>query len=157
MERELAAFDPTVIYAPSQLDFHSDHRRVAQAVAATVSARPVLVRVYPIQVPLTPLVSNLIHDVSDLAVEMVRIRRAHTTQAESIERTARTRGYAARFFGAPSQVESFCQLSGATYGRLNRDLSGRFRGLRIRAWTDPLAAVRGTSERLRWLRAAPRS
>ena len=51
---------PTVIYAPSQLDFHSDHRRVAQAVAATVSARPVLVRVYPIQVPLTPLVSNLL-------------------------------------------------------------------------------------------------
>lgn len=105
---------------------------------------------YAVQVPLTPLLVNLVHDVSDLEPSIRAVLRAYTTQIENVSRTFRLRRYAARFHGAAKQVESFCAVPAGVYSLLLARTPVRFRPLFIRAWLDPLATVVGTAERLTW-------
>ncbi|HEY0069498.1 MAG TPA: PIG-L family deacetylase, partial [Chloroflexia bacterium] len=64
---------PTRIYAPSCVDFHPEHVKVAQVLADTLrslegSAR-IKVRVYELQVPLTPALANIAVEVGGSAGE----------------------------------------------------------------------------------------
>ncbi|HTS01056.1 MAG TPA: PIG-L family deacetylase [Thermoanaerobaculia bacterium] len=150
----LRATSPTIVYAPSAIDYHPEHRRVAAAVAAALTetgARPE-VRIYAVQVPLTSLLVNLVHDVSDIDHAVRRALAAYATQRESIARTLRLRRYAARVHGGGDAAEAFCAMPAALFCELHRRPPASFRPLRIRAWTDPLAAVMGTRERIAWRR-----
>ena len=145
---------PTIVYAPSNVDYQVEHRRLARLFGALVRELAVApeVRIYAVQVPLTPLLVNLVNDVSDLEQSMDAVFRCYATQQESISRTFRLRRYAARFYGAATQVEGFCALPAAAYSSLHQRTPSRFRALFIRAWRDPLAALVGTVERLSWRR-----
>jgi N-acetylglucosamine malate deacetylase 1 len=147
--REVA---PTIVYAPSSIDYQTEHRRLARTLAGLLAELGLTpeVRMYAVQVPLTPLLVNLVHDVSDLEPSIRSVLRCYATQLESVSRTFRLRRYAARFHGAATQVESFCAVPAALYSSLHSRAPSRFRALYIRAWLDPLATVVGSAERLTW-------
>jgi LmbE family N-acetylglucosaminyl deacetylase len=147
--RELA---PTIVYAPSSIDYQPEHRRLARTLAGLLEelALEPEVRMYAVQVPLTPLLANLVHDVSDLEPSILSVLRAYATQLESVSRTYRLRRYAARFHGADTDVESFCAVPAKLYSSLHRREPTLFWPLFIRAWLDPLATLIGATERLAW-------
>jgi LmbE family N-acetylglucosaminyl deacetylase len=159
IRRAFVEVDPTVVYAPSSIDYHPEHRRVARTLAAILaewSPAPE-VRIYAVQVPLTPLLTNLIHDVSDLEAAIRSVLVCYPTQRESVMLTLRLRRYAARFWGAASQVEGFCSMPAGMYASLLERPPTRFRPLWIRAWTDPLALIVGLGERRSWSKFASRA
>jgi len=148
----LADVVPTLVYAPSSLDYHPEHRRVARVIAAALAelrAEPEI-RIYSVQVPLTPLLTNLIHDVSDIEAHIRSVFACYASQRESLTIALRLRHYAARFHRAAHGVEAFLSCSARDYISLHARPDATFRPLMIRAWTDPLAAFVGLSERLFW-------
>jgi LmbE family N-acetylglucosaminyl deacetylase len=154
LRRGLVEIAPTVIYAPSTVDYQVEHRRLARLLGALLTELAVApeMRIYAVQVPLTPLLVNLVHDVSDLEPSIGSVFRCYATQQESISRTFRLRRYAARFYGATTQVEGFCALPAESYSFLQQRRPADFRALYLRAWRDPLAAMVGSIERLSWRR-----
>lgn len=149
---------PTVIYAPSRIDFHPEHLQVAAAVAcwldrADRSPGEVTVRVYQIQVPLMPQLTNVVSDTASVAETSVLARAAYASQQVSIARADRMQRYATAWYGQPGPVEVFWQLPAAAYCRVHAgDPAGWpavFRSLRYEPWSDPLAYVRGWLERRR--------
>ncbi len=154
---------PDTVYAPSRIDFHPEHERVARSLANVLSAesgsasRPEL-RIYPIQVPLTPVLSNLVVPVDPLAPRFQRALAAHRSQLGSLERCLRHRRYLGRLYGLGG-AEELWRMTAGQYQRLHRDPPRRspqrtFRGLRYYAWSDPLAYLQGLSERRRLVRLA---
>lgn len=151
-------FAPHVIYVPSRVDFHPEHRAVAHALASffveqTLTA---LVRVYQVQVPLTSILTNLVTDVSGVKAESEAARRAYVTQADSVRRTRRLRRYAGATYRIGAQTESFWQMSLAQYCALHsadhlRRPDKKFRSIRHRSFSDPLAYLLGRFERRRLL------
>ena len=154
--RVLRETRPTVIYAPSFIDYHPEHRRVAKTLAAILEEvhAALEVRMYAVQVPLTPLLTNLVHDVSDLEASIGSVFACYPSQRESLMPTLRLRRYAARFYGASTQVEGFFAIPAPAYVSLHGRPPARFRSLAGRAWTDPLAMLVGGAERITWNRFA---
>jgi hypothetical protein len=107
-------------------------------------------RIYAIQVPLTPLLVNLAHDVSDLAEPIRRAAAAYATQRQSISHSLRLKRYAGRCYGAGALAEAFCSVSPQRYAAWHARPPATFRAIRPRAWADPLAALRGWRERAAW-------
>ncbi|HYF64991.1 MAG TPA: hypothetical protein VD886_19355, partial [Herpetosiphonaceae bacterium] len=145
-----------VIYAPSRVDFHPEHWRVAQALALALAdgAAPpgVRVRAYQVQVPLTAILVNLVTPVGDVQARSQAVYAAYQTQRGSLARTARMRRYAAGFYGLEGSGEEFWQLSAAQYARLHRGPLASwpgFRSLRPHALSDPLAYWHGRGARRR--------
>jgi LmbE family N-acetylglucosaminyl deacetylase len=152
---------PDIIYAPSRIDFHPEHYRVACALGALLAepwAAPARVRVYQIQVPLTPILTNLVNDLSGVASESAAALSAYTTQRGSILRVFRLRRYAASFYRAGRRAEEFWEMPAAWYCALHlapaRWSWRTFRGLRFYPWLDPLAYLVGLQERRRAARLA---
>lgn len=150
----LQEFAPDIVYAPSQLDFHPEHLKVAHALAlalATLSNLPARLRIYQIQVPLTTLLVNLVADVSSLSLRCDAVLAAYVSQIGSVHCTYRQRGYAAQRHGISLQAEEFWDMSASRYIRLHRDFPIHrpyaFRGLRYFPLTDPLAYLVGRQER----------
>jgi LmbE family N-acetylglucosaminyl deacetylase len=154
IQRLLAELSPTVVYAPSAIDYHPEHRRVAAALASVVSScdTPPEIRVYGIQVPLTPLLVNLVHDVSDLEQPVRRVLAAYATQRGTVSNTIRLKRYAARWYGGAALAEAFCAMPAQLYTALHARPPAHFRAIHPRAWTDPLAALVGWQERAAWRR-----
>ena len=150
---------PQLVYAPSAADFHPEHRRVAQVLGRVWDAgapRPDVVRIYPIQVPLTAALANVVLDV-DAAITRVRdAMHAYATQIANIERAFRQRRYTARRHGAGRYAEEFWQMDAVTYSRLHRTVGEHveFRGVRANAAFDPLAYLVGGAAGRRLARAA---
>ena len=159
VRQALGEVNPTILYLPSSIDYQTEHRRLARTVGALLAnlALTPEVRIYSVQVPLTPLLVNLVHDVSDLEPSIRSVLDCYATQLESVSRTFRLRRYAARFYGAAAQVEGFCALPAEIYSSLHRRPPSTFRALYLRAWLDPLAAMVGSVERLAWRKAIGRS
>ena len=73
----LGRHKPTVIYAPSRIDFHPEHFAVAHALARALDSMAVApgiearVRVYQVQVPLTRILTNVVVDVSGVRAQSV--------------------------------------------------------------------------------------
>jgi N-acetylglucosamine malate deacetylase 1 len=149
---------PEVVYAPSRVDFHPEHCRVAEALALALAELPLGerpgVRVYQVQTPLTPVLANLMADTSDVAAGCIAALGTYITQQGNMGRALRQRRYAAAFYGLKRQAEEFWELSAEQYAALHTNMdgwSGRvFWGLRFYPISDPLAYVRGRSER-RWV------
>jgi LmbE family N-acetylglucosaminyl deacetylase len=167
LEKLLDEIEPDLIYAPSRIDFHPEHHRVAHALAraleAHVDARapPLDVRIYNVQVPLTPALANLVVDVSDVAERCHEVLRSYASQAGSIECSYRLRRYGALLHGVRGEVEEFWELPAARYASLHRETPERwpdaFRGFRNFSLTDPFAYLAGQRERRRLRSAAAAS
>jgi LmbE family N-acetylglucosaminyl deacetylase len=152
----LAEIRPDLVYAPSRIDFHFEHERVARALATALAdgEPPWTVRVYAVQVPLTPVLTNVIVPVRDLAA-VEKTLTCYRTQLGSLQCTLRPRRYAASLYRAEGPVEEFWEMSPAEYRKLHlqprkRPLVKTFRGLRYDAASDPMAYLRGLRERW-WL------
>lgn len=149
---------PHYVYAPSWIDFHPEHLKVANALATALSddgglSKGLLIRVYQMQVPLTTVLTNLITDTSPVTNVCTAAVEAYESQTVA-SCSLRTRQYAARRYGCEQSAEEFWQLSPHHYTQLHHytlthwpvDLF-RFRGIRFYPLTDPLAYVQGRTER----------
>ena len=160
----LQRHEPTIVYAPSRVDFHPEHLSVAHALAraleslAAASLRRIRVRVYQVQVPLTRILTNVVVDVSAVAAESTAALRAYESQKGSVDSVYRCRRYAALAHGVRGPVEEFWEVAAEQYAELHRgrcdEWLGKFRGVRRFAWTDPLAYWIGAAERRRLRTAA---
>jgi LmbE family N-acetylglucosaminyl deacetylase len=156
---------PQIVYAPSRLDFHPEHIRVGNCLARAMAGPElddVTVRVYQIQVPLTPVLANLVAPMQAVLPELVAAMQCYRTQLGSIERLLRMKRYGASFYGLTGFAEEFWQIDRHAYGRLhaasaNDGPHGSFRGVRYRPFTDPLSYLRGLGarRRLRALSTSP--
>jgi LmbE family N-acetylglucosaminyl deacetylase len=148
---------PDIVYAPSRIDFHPEHFKVAHALALALAELPIrsghdlTVRIYPVQVPLTSLMSNLVADISALIPQCEAVLRAYVSQAGSVQCAYRQRRYSARRHRLAAQAEEFWELSVSEYVALHRSSPRHwprpFRGLRSFAFTDPLAYLVGSRQR----------
>jgi len=155
----MGAVAPDIIYAPSRIDFHPEHLRVAHALALALGevAAPQLqstrVRVYPIQVPLGPFAVNLVTDVSAVHSNCEAVLRAYASQASSIHCARRRRRYSALLHRISGHAEELWELPAACYVGLHCESPALwpevFRGLRSFPLTDPLAYLAGMRERRR--------
>ncbi len=150
---------PQLIYAPSRVDFHPEHRKVAHGMSLLFSREGVkpaeaAVRVCQLQVPLTPLLANQVVDCSGVAGRFEATLKVYRSQSANLGRALRMRRYAARFYGFRKYAEEFWQMPVMEYCRLHDDppdrwRAGRFRGIRYRSFSDPLSYVLGWIERRR--------
>jgi hypothetical protein len=162
MAERIAALRPTVIYAPSWVDFHPVHRAVALALAGALSAagQDTTIRVYQVQVPLSTLANMAYPIPRDPAIQAAI--RSYRSQAGTIASTLRLKRYAGALLGRRGEVEAFWQLTAQAYCAVHKHPSARsetggFRGIRRHALTDPLAFFLGQRARkmLARLAAAP--
>lgn len=157
----LGAVSPHVLYAPSRVDFHPEHRGVARALARALERSPLpglLVRVYQVQTPLTPVLVDRVADVTPVAESVRRVFDAYESQRPNIDRTWRMRRYAALYHGVAGWAEELWEMGERAYRRVHLlDDSPRnepYRGLRFGAFSDPLAYGRGRRVRHRLRRRA---
>jgi len=144
----LLARKPAIVYAPSRVDFHPEHHKVAHALALALQALPAsqpmpTLRVYQVQVPLTAVLVNLVSDLASVRDESNAALCAHASQIGSIECTFRRRRYSALLHGIDGEAEEFWELPAPRYVELHRDTpdtwQGHYRGLRNLPFTDPLS------------------
>lgn len=157
----LAAWLPDLIYVPSRADFHPEHLAVAYAFALALAdwARRPTLRIYPVQVPLTTVLANMVADVSSVVPTIAAALGAYKSQSVSVACAIRMRRYAARRFGRGTLAEEFWELSPAQYLALHCDNlpgTGGFRSLRPAPWLDPLAYLVGRESRRELLELAER-
>lgn len=156
----LRAYAPQIVYAPSRIDFHPEHWRVAHALAQALGDDAgYVLRVYQVQVPLTPVLTNCVADVSCVNEACARAFEAYASQRASITRCWRMRRYGASVYGCMRHAEEFWQMSARAYRRLHqaeprRWRSRSFRALRAHALGDPLAYASGRRERRRLAHAS---
>jgi LmbE family N-acetylglucosaminyl deacetylase len=153
----LAKTDPDIIYAPSRIDFHPEHWNVAHALALaladprTLRMRDRRLRVYQVQVPLTPSVSNVVADISAFSSRCEQVLRAYRSQSGTMPGTFRQRRYSARLHGITGRAEVFWEISVGRYVALHGSSPAHwpmaFRGVRGFPLTDPLAYLVGLRER----------
>ena len=148
----LQRLQPHIIYAPSCVDFHPEHTKTARSLAqalSAVQASPAQLRIYQIQVPLTPLLANLLAPIAAVADDLTTVARCYRSQLGSIERCLRMKRYGGSLYGRAGWVEEFWQLDQGAYQRLHATtpVGGRFRALRARPTTDPLSYLFGLGAR----------
>ena len=156
---------PQIVYAPSRIDFHPEHVRVGRCLAQAIAGpglHDMTVRVYQIQVPLMPVLANVIAPMQAVVPELVGAMECYRTQLGSIKRFLRMKRYGASFYGLAGLAEEFWQIDRRAYGRLHAAHEGdradeAFRGVRYLPFTDPLAYLRGLGarRRLRELSTSP--
>ena len=163
LRARLTQIEPEVVYAPSCIDFHPDHLRVARAFAAALgdTGARMRVRLYEITVPLTARLANCVVDTSAVRAAHDAAIAAYPSQFHALRAIVRMRMYRARYYGAPHSAEVFWELSPREYQMLMArgdwlgaaDWSSRgapFRSLRDRPFTDPLAYWQGRRARRAW-------
>lgn len=160
LRESLAAAQPGVVYAPSRVDFHPEHRKVAVALARALvqdfeseTGEAPEIRVYAVQVPLTPILCNLVLPVSTREGEIERCVAAYRSQRGTLEPCLRHRRNLGRLYGHRS-AEEFWRLTATQYEQLHHEAPEQgtgagFRGLRYYAWSDPFAYWVGRGERQR--------
>ena len=155
----LRKFPPDIIYAPSRVDFHPEHHKVAHALACLLSSHRTesacaMVRVYQLQVPLTPVLTNLVADCSSVSRESAAALQVYQSQSDNIGRALRMWRYAALCYGVKRNAEEFWQMTADRYCQLHRSSPeswhcAAFRGIRYRSFSDPLTYLSGLNERRR--------
>jgi len=162
----LTNINPDLVYAPSCIDYHPEHLRVARALAAALRetrVRPVI-RVYEIGVPLTARLANCVVNTSAGWHAQRQALAAYPSQSISLMAIPRMHKYCAQFYADTfdlrpvSSAEAFWEMSSAQYQTLMQRgdwLGARawspeltpYRSLRPRPFTDPLAYWVGGRER----------
>ena len=157
-------FSPQIVYAPSRVDFHPEHHAVARNLARLLSEEGkgfavTAVRVYQLQVPLTPVLTNLIADCSGVEEESMAVLASYKSQSANMGRALRMWRYAGLCYGMGIHAEEFWQMQVEQYCRLHSGRSGSwycagFRGVRYRSFSDPLAYLSGLRMRGRLAKQA---
>src|SRR5262249_31537845 len=152
--RLISELDPHVIYAPSRVDFHPEHQRVAAVLAAVLDAaasRHRTVRVYQVQVPLTRILGNVVAPIGALFPTVLRAAECYGSQEGSLRAPIRLKRYAACAYRLPGAAEVFWEMTAAEYAGMQRlPLStAQFHALRRPALGDPLGFLLGRAERRR--------
>lgn len=157
--QQIDALKPTLIYAPSCVDYHPEHIRVANSLAGTLGGNPGChaVRVYEVQVPLTPLLVNRVADITDVALFKRMALYQYRTQARTLGMGVDIVGWPARrdlylrlLYAPGRQVEVFWELPPDKYAALMRHVPRRnhFRGIHPRPFADGLNWLVGLRERM---------
>ena len=144
-------------YAPSIVDFHPEHRRVANALARVVPPEAT-VRVVELGVPLSPLLVNVVADIASVAEEKRLILSHYVSQRRALDPLERLARYRAGLYGL-RHAEVFWEMSGAAYRSLAMAGAPTFRGVRSRPFLDPVTLGSGLRARARLqkrTRRAPR-
>lgn len=157
LKSRLATIRPTLIYAPSRLDFHPEHRAVSVAFGEALGedGEPrVTIRVYPIQVPFRPA---MIDRIVPVGAQMARVEAAldcFRTQRGALEPTFRLRRYLGRLYRIPGGAESSWALTPRAYRALHLHPGdgGGARGMQHLAIQDPRAFLSATRLRTRLVR-----
>ena len=138
---------PDIVYGPSWLDYHPEHRRVAECLARTVASN-VTVRIYTLHVPLAELANLFVNVTADLPLLRL-LFETYRTQEASLLRGLRLRRYAGALNRGGEAIEEFWELSGEAYRHAHRGPTGIpvVRGLRYLSLTDPLSYLTGSSAR----------
>lgn len=167
LRRLLARSAPTLVYAPSRVDFHPEHHRVAQALADVLSppsdadgdstTGDPTIRVYQVQVPLGAALVNRVVDITSVEAACHEALMAYVSQRGSILRSLRLKRYAGKAHRLPGLAEEFWELPAVVYTALHQgpadQWSERYRACRYLSVTDPASYLIGRTGR-RQLRAA---
>jgi LmbE family N-acetylglucosaminyl deacetylase len=152
---------PTLIYTTSCVDFHPEHLKVARVVAQALEALPeqaeVLVRVYELQVPLTPALANVAVGISATESAKRCALAEYATQTASFGWVPRHARYLRKLYGMRSTIEVFWELRPGQYRLLMSSFPGekfRFRSIRVRPFSDGLAWTMGLRARISLKRIA---
>ena len=152
----LQTFRPTVIYTMAAADFHPEHRRVAadlaQALAAGAAPTCRAVRVYELQVPLTPALATTLIDISAVADRKARALDEYTTQRASFGWLPRHTRHLRLLYRRRGPHEAFWEMPPAHFCRLMAGYATArpvFYPIRLRPFTDGLAWLRGYGARRR--------
>ncbi|MDQ3929045.1 MAG: PIG-L family deacetylase, partial [Chloroflexota bacterium] len=147
---------PAIVYAPSCVDFHPEHIKVASALAQALRAlggvtRP-KIRVYELQVPLTPVLANVAVEVGGAAaVAKEQALARYRTQQSSFDWVPRHGRYLRALYRTRAPVEVFWEMHAESYCRL-MELHARrgiYRSMRPRPFGDGLSWLMGLTERQR--------
>jgi LmbE family N-acetylglucosaminyl deacetylase len=158
ISRWLAALQPAVVYAPSCVDYHPEHLRVARALAGALTttplASPPVIRVYELFVPLGPMLRSHVAGIVTVQPAKSAALACYRTQADGLAQIPRRDRYLARLCGLSRAAEGFCTLTAGQYAAMIAagDWTGRpspYRGLRGRPFSDPLAYLAGNAARRR--------
>ena len=147
---------PDVVYAPSRVDFHPDHHKVARSLAQFLeeTGHQPIVRIVQLQVPMTSVLANLVASGEGLLEKAASARASYRTQVFTVGPTQRMRRYAGARYRIGAEVEEYWELSARSYCILHGDdmdgwpVSG-FEGIHFWPWSDPLRFARGRAERRR--------
>lgn len=152
----LREIQPKLVYAPSRIDFHPEHLKVARALAMAfgdwTEHHEAAVRIYPVQVPLGAT-CNLVSELSGLESRVQQVLNAYASQSGVLPGILRRRRYSSCLhrFGCP--LEEFWEVAARDYIALHsndsRHWARAFRGVRNGAVSDPLAYLVGRAERQR--------
>lgn len=146
--------DADVVYAPSCVDFHPEHLRVARNLAGMLSPSQ-RVRVYELGVPLTPILANVVADIHSVKAAKNNALACFASQQAALTPLARLARYRRALYGI-AHSEVFWEMPAQSYqdimdyGAWSWE-DAPFRGIRPRPFSDPLAFLRGrrTRHRLR--------
>jgi LmbE family N-acetylglucosaminyl deacetylase len=152
----LARVRPTLIYTTSCVDFHPEHRRVALGLAKTLAATPLpalrAIRLYELQVPLTPVLANVAVDISTVHAAKERALAEYTTQRASFGWRPRQDRYTRLLYRLGGPAEVFWELTPAAFGRVMAGYPAThpvFRSVRLRPFSDGVAWLVGLEARRR--------
>jgi LmbE family N-acetylglucosaminyl deacetylase len=156
LETLLQRTQPALIYAPSCVDFHPEHIKVARTLAHSLRSlagtlRPT-VRLYELQVPLTPILANVAVEIGSKAVARKRAALAeYRTQRASFGWVPRHSTYLRRLYRSRWPVEVFWELGAEDYCKVMDHCPHRskYRSIRPRPFGDGLAWLLGLGERRR--------
>jgi LmbE family N-acetylglucosaminyl deacetylase len=162
LSRELRYWKPDIVYAPSCVDFHPEHIRVARILAGALDSasgdRP-RVRAYEMQVPLGIELTNLFISLDADVARKARAIEVYRSQRGALDLWRRQARYLAGLYGVPRGAEAFWEISPRGYRGIMAyaDWDWRttpFRSLSGRPFGDFFAHVRGRETRLRLRRLA---
>jgi hypothetical protein len=152
--------DADVVYAPSCVDFHPEHLRVARNLAGMLRPSQT-VRVYELGVPLTPILANVVADIHSVKAAKNGALACFASQQAALAPLARLARYRRAQYGV-AHAEVFWEMPAQAY----QDIMGYgawswkdapFRGIRPRPFSDPLAFLRGRRTRRRLRQFARRN
>jgi LmbE family N-acetylglucosaminyl deacetylase len=147
---------PEIIYTTSPVDYHPDHIRVAHCLSTSLRQAPHVgepaIRLYEVQVPLTPLLADTASYIADVAGLKSRALDEYRTQHSGLGWLRRLSKYQQRLYRAGGPVELFNEQTLTQFIAFISTEQGRatsYRGIRLRPFTDPAAWLVGTRSRLR--------
>ncbi|MGA7732539.1 MAG: PIG-L family deacetylase, partial [Chloroflexia bacterium] len=155
LEQLLGEFRPTIVYSTSRVDFHPEHLRVALTVARALAGGAGMhierVRVYELQVPLTPVLANLISPIETTHECKQDALASYRTQSGSFLWVPRHNRYLRALYRSEGPVELFWEMSPTQFVALHTNgVSAQdhgFRSIRLRPFTDLAAWVAGIGKR----------
>ncbi|HST04805.1 MAG TPA: PIG-L deacetylase family protein [Chloroflexia bacterium] len=148
----LAGLNPDVIYTTSTVDYHPDHIRVATCLAKALQASALagtLVRLYEVQVPLTPILANTHVSTVREKREKDYALRAYVTQWQTLAGLRRLARYQQGLYSTGGSAEIFCELTTTHFVALTQNVGLSYFGLQPRPFTDPAAWIMGFKARRR--------